>query len=81
MVSEKTSELNVKSIRKRKEPVQPKNMEFWIIDTQIQMYQLPYKTPLRFTRPRYEGNPNLCAQKGLFSFWTETRNGIVEALD
>lgn len=68
----------IRNIRKTKDSEQPKNMEFWVIDTQFQNYQLAYKAPLRFTRPRYEGNPNLCAQKGLFSFWSETRNGIIE---
>jgi len=30
--------------------------------------------PLRFIRPSYNGNPNLAAQRGLFSLWQISRN-------
>ena len=39
----------------------------WMLDTGVE-----YKSKsLKFIRPQYWGNPNLCAQKGLFTYWKE----------
>lgn len=44
-----------------------KYLVIWALDTSIEM-----KVPsLKFIRPSYYGNPNLAAQKGLFSCWVE----------
>lgn len=44
-----------------------KYLVIWALDTSIEM-----KVPsLKFIRPSYYGNPNLAAQKGLFSCWIE----------
>lgn len=39
----------------------------WLLDTSIE-HRIPN---LKFIRPPYHGNPNLAAQKGLFSCWIE----------
>lgn len=44
-----------------------KYVAIWMLDTSIE-----HKSKsLRFIRPPYNGNPNLAAQKGLFTYWKE----------
>lgn len=44
-----------------------KYVAIWILDTSIEHKS----NSLRFIRPPYNGNPNLAAQKGLFTYWKE----------
>ncbi|MBA1187564.1 FRG domain-containing protein [Pseudomonas entomophila] len=66
----------------------------WALDqSKIQMLELcDPNFPLVFTQPHYEGNPNLAAQRGLFTHWktkiesyqvfgVNTLDGSVEAID
>ncbi len=39
---------------------------------------LNIRFPLKVIRPQYSGNPNLCAQKGLFTFWEVKKNNAVD---
>lgn len=34
--------------------------------------------PLKVIRPQYSGNPNLCAQKGVFTFWESQKANAVD---
>ena len=44
-----------------------KYLAIWLLDTSVEQKS----NSLRFIRPPYKGNPNLAAQKGLFSYWKE----------
>ena len=39
---------------------------------------LNIRFPLKVIRPQYSGNPNLCAQKGLFTFWEVKKNNAID---
>ncbi len=56
---------------KNKKPFvkEEQNMEIWALDTNIIINGLALKTPLKIIRPKYYGNKNLAAQKGLFTYW------------
>lgn len=41
----------------------------WALDTRLTDPVYHKGTPLKIIRPKYDGNLNLCAQKGLFTFW------------
>lgn len=57
------------------QPVDPEKNEksavLWALDiNRLEMLKLANKDfPLKFIKPPYSGNPNLCAQQGLFSLW------------
>lgn len=44
------------------------NMEIWALDTRVAILKED-KLPLQIIRPAYHGNPNLCAQEGVFTLW------------
>lgn len=50
-------------------PEEHNKMEIWVFDRAILMQNMG-KTNLQIIHPRYSKNPNLCAQEGLFSYWT-----------
>ena len=59
-----------------KEDTFPKhNMEIWALDTNVVMVK-PIKMPFHIIQPRYHNNDNLCAQKGIFTFWESIKPGI-----
>lgn len=43
-------------------------MELWALNIDVVMAE-PTIMPLRIVQPRYHNNSNLCAQKGMFTFW------------
>lgn len=45
------------------------NMEIWALNMSVLYADKKFGIPLKIVRPRYFGNDNLAAQKGLFSFW------------
>ncbi len=63
--------------RKNGEAYPPKyNMEIWALDIDVVMVK-PMKIPLRIIQPRYHSNDNLCAQKGMFTFWESFYPGLL----
>lgn len=44
-------------------------MEIWVFDRSV-ILPSAGKTNLHIIHPRYSKNPNLCAQEGLFSYWS-----------
>lgn len=54
-----------KEIRKDKE----QNLEIWALDTTVIAADRKLEIPLKIVRPRYYGNQNLAAQKGVFTCW------------
>lgn len=59
-----------KSIRTRAVPEStPERMELWAFDRSVLMSNMG-KMNLRIIHPRYNENPNLCAQDGLFTYWS-----------
>ena len=45
------------------------NMEIWALDTTVIAADRKLSIPLKIVRPRYYGNKNLAAQKGIFTYW------------
>jgi hypothetical protein len=45
------------------------NMELWALDRSVLFADIKNIIPLEIVRPRYFGNDNLSAQKGLFTCW------------
>lgn len=45
------------------------NIVVWALDSRVTDPICHRESPLKMIRPKYDGNPNLCAQKGLFTFW------------
>lgn len=65
--------------------VESENIVIWVLDVTMtspmfvnqymnQSYGNGFDIPLRIIRPLYRGNPNLAAQKGLFSLWQISQN-------
>lgn len=52
--------------KEEKKDIDSKYVAIWILNPMI---FFGAETPLRIIRPPYYGNPNLAAQKGLFTFW------------
>ncbi len=52
-----------------KEEKLDKDSDYVVIWALNPMINFGFETPLRIIRPPYFGNPNLAAQKGLFTFW------------
>lgn len=46
------------------------NIVIWALDSHLADFAYYKSSPLRMIRPRYDGNANIIAQKGLFSFWS-----------
>ena len=64
--------------RKNGEIYPPKNnMEIWALNIGIVMAK-PMKIPLCIIQPRYHSNDNLCAQKGMFTFWKSLYPGLLD---
>ncbi len=67
------SMLNLRSLRKDGGVAipndEPELMEIWAFDRSIQVIHMG-KMNLHIIHPRYSENPNLCAQEGLFSYWS-----------
>lgn len=53
------------------------NMEIWALNIDVVMVK-PMKIPLRIIQPRYHSNNNLCAQKGMFTFWESFYPGLLD---
>ena len=52
--------------KEEKKEIDSKYVAIWILNPMI---FFGAETPLKIIRPPYYGNPNLAAQKGLFTFW------------
>lgn len=52
------------------------NMEIWAMNIDVVMVK-PMQIPLRIIQPRYHSNNNLCAQKGMFTFWESFYPGLL----
>ena len=64
--------------RKNGEIYPPKyNMEIWALNIDVVIAK-PMKIPLRIIQPRYNCNDNLCAQKGMFTFWESFYPGLLD---
>ena len=64
--------------RKKGEIYPPKyNMEIWVLNIDVVMAK-PMRIPLRIIQPRYHSNDNLCAQKGMFTFWESFYPGLLD---
>ena len=64
--------------RRKGEIYPPKyNMEIWALNIDVVMAK-PMKMPLRIIQPRYHSNDNLCAQKGMFTFWESFYPGLLD---
>ena len=64
--------------RKKGEVYPPKyNIEIWALNIDVVMVK-PMKMPLRIIQPRYHSNDNLCAQKGMFTFWESFYPGLLD---
>ncbi len=50
------------------------DMEIWALDKDV-VLTCP-QIPLRIVQPRYNNNANLCAQKGIFTFWESIKPGF-----
>ncbi len=76
------SMLNLKCLRKNGKDNLPKEkselMEIWAFDRSIQVIHMG-KMNLHIIHPRYSENPNLCAQDGLFSYWSIDKPVINES--
>jgi len=53
----------------------PKNIVIWALNTEIVVNNKFDMTGLKITVPKYNSNPNLCAQKGVFTLWQITNTG------
>lgn len=57
--------------------VESERMEIWAFDRRIYMTNMG-KINLRIIHPRYCENPNLCAQDGLFTYWSVRKQKLNE---
>ena len=56
-------------VQRKGEVYPPKqNMEIWALNIDVVMAE-PLRMPLHIIQPMYHNNDNLCAQKGMFTFW------------
>lgn len=53
---------------KVKENQEKENMVIWALNSTL-VDTFRYEKPLKIIIPQYNSNPNLCAQKGLFTLW------------
>ena len=54
------------------------NMEIWALNIDVVMVK-PSKDRLHIIQPRYHNNDNLCAQKGVFTFWESFYPGLLDS--
>lgn len=52
------------------------NMEIWALNTDLVIFNP--KIPLHIIQPRYHDNDNLCAQKGMLTFWESDYPGMLD---
>lgn len=52
----------------------PKNIVIWALNTEIVVNNKSDMPGLKITVPKYNSNPNLCAQKGVFTLWQTHKN-------
>ncbi len=52
------------------------NLEIWALRTNLVIYNP--KIPLHIIQPRYHDNDNLCAQKGMLTFWESDYPGVLD---
>ena len=64
-----------KAYRKGEDYPPKHNMEIWALDTGVVMTK-PAQMPLHIVQPQYHNNDNLCAQKGIFTFWESENPGM-----
>ena len=53
------------------------NMEIWALNIDVVMAK-PTQMPLHIIQPRFHYNDNLCAQKGMFTFWETLYPGMLD---
>lgn len=63
----------ISGLKDLKEDERTDNFVIWALDTRLADFVYHPNTPLRMIRPRYHGNPNIIAQKGLFTFWASIK--------
>ncbi len=63
----------ISGLKDLKENERTDHFVIWALDTRLADFAYHPNTPLRMIRPRYNGNPNIIAQKGLFTFWATVK--------
>lgn len=66
----------IRAFMKKKDAPQKHNIEIWALDTNVVMVK-PTEMPFHIIQPRYHNNDNLCAQKGLFTFWKSIKPSML----
>ena len=56
------------------------NIEIWALDIDVVMAK-PMLVPLKLVQPQYHNNDNLCAQKGMFTFWETIKPAMIRESD
>lgn len=82
MKESKLQTAHIKEYFKTKQPYKPEDeyMEIWAFDRSILMPNIG-KINLHLIHPRYNENPNLCAQEGLFTYWSIRKPTVEEIQD
>lgn len=63
---------------KKGEEYPPKhNIEIWALNMDVVMAK-PMAVPLKIVQPQYNHNSNLCAQKGIFTFWETIKPAVIK---
>lgn len=57
-----------------------RNIEIWALDIDVVMAK-PMQMPLKLVQPQYYKNVNLCAQKGMFTFWETIKPAMIRDSD
>lgn len=74
---EKDVRMALDNYRQGKPIVEEHDMEIWALNIDVVMAK-PAQMPLKIIRPKYHSNDNLCAQKGLFTFWEIHKQGFID---
>lgn len=56
------------------------NIEIWALNIDVVIAE-PMKVPLKIVQPQYHNNDNLCAQKGIFTFWETIKPAMIRESD
>lgn len=64
------------SHRNREYNLPKHNIEIWALDIDVVMVK-PTQVPLKLVQPQYHNNDNLCAQKGMFTFWETMKPALI----
>ena len=64
-------------IRHKADSPKQANLEIWALNIDTVMAD-PLKIPLKIIQPRYHNNDNLCAQKGMFTFWESIKPSLYD---